>query len=267
MQPLSQAKTACTLIPGAIQRRQTPRIEEKTSETLDKHVLLSPCRPSDEYYPNDSPSRRRSNLAFDLSDLSIRVKASCFASMHQSFAAELPMPRLTTDTDTDLPLTNQNQQRSSLPFGTAHHLCPVDGVHLLQKRRARLHLAYGPDLVRCVTRDADIIVALEHELDVADLEGGRVAQLGQLAGRGDDVVGELVGECEDGLFGRGQCLVLSFEMTFLVWGIGACGWAWMFGGMGNFVWEKVLIAGILPLQPQAVDPLPARRHCPLRRPV
>jgi len=55
-----------------------------------------------------------------------------------------------------------------------------------------LELAHGTHLIKAVARDADVVVALEHELHVADVEGGVGADLGQTAGGGQDVVYEVV---------------------------------------------------------------------------
>jgi hypothetical protein len=54
-------------------------------------------------------------------------------------------------------------------------------------------------LVERVAGDANVVVALEHRLDVADVERRVRAQLGELAGSDDDVVDELVGELKEGL--------------------------------------------------------------------
>ena len=66
-------------------------------------------------------------------------------------------------------------------------------------RRRRCHAPDDARLVERVAGDADVVVALEHRLDVADLQRRVGAQLGELAGSDDDVVDELVGELEEGL--------------------------------------------------------------------
>lgn len=58
----------------------------------------------------------------------------------------------------------------------------LDGTQLLGPSLRGLDLLHGAQLVRGVARDADIVVAFEDELQVADLEGGGGAQLGELAG-------------------------------------------------------------------------------------
>ena len=63
----------------------------------------------------------------------------------------------------------------------------------------RQELAHSADLVRGVAGDADVVVALKDELDVADLEGLGAARFGAFAGCGYDLVDELVGDGEDAL--------------------------------------------------------------------
>ncbi len=80
-----------------------------------------------------------------------------------------------------------------------HHLGGVDGTHLVMPRRGRVDAPDDARLVERVAGDADVVVALEHRLDVANLERRVRPELGELAGRRDDVVDELVGELEEGL--------------------------------------------------------------------
>ncbi len=65
-----------------------------------------------------------------------------------------------------------------------------------------MELADSAGLVRGVARDADVVVALQDQLDVAEFEGGRLAQLGETAGARNDRVDEVVGKLEHCLFGR-----------------------------------------------------------------
>jgi len=101
-----------------------------------------------------------------------------------------PLLRLT------LPTHPSSISRIRLP---PRNLCSLDSTQLLGPSLRRLDLLHGPQLVRGVARDADVVVAFEDELQVADLEGGGGAQLGELAGGGDDLVDEVVGNLEEGL--------------------------------------------------------------------
>jgi hypothetical protein len=85
----------------------------------------------------------------------------------------------------------------SLP---THDLGRVDGLHLVHPSRSGNNLPDGTHLIRGVTRDTDVVVALEHVLDVADVELGRVAQLGELACTADNVVDKIVGKLENSLY-------------------------------------------------------------------
>ena len=51
-----------------------------------------------------------------------------------------------------------------------HHLCGLDGVHLLGPARRGLELAYCPNLVEGIAGYADVIVAFEDNLDVANVK-------------------------------------------------------------------------------------------------
>lgn len=81
----------------------------------------------------------------------------------------------------------------------AHDLGRIDRLHLVHPTCSWHDLAHGAHFIRCVAGDADVVVALEDELEVADVELGRFAQLAKLACAADDVVDKVVGELEDGL--------------------------------------------------------------------
>lgn len=99
------------------------------------------------------------------------------------------------------------------------NLTRLNRTHLIDPTLRRLKLANGTDLIRRIARDTDIVVALEDELDVADLEGLGAAGFGALAGCCDDLVDELVGDGEDGLI----CVSgLSHKMVVRLRGGGGC---------------------------------------------
>lgn len=79
------------------------------------------------------------------------------------------------------------------------NLTRLNRTHLIDPSLRRLKLADCTDLIRRIARDTDIVIALKDELDVADLEGLGAAGFGALAGCGDDLVDELIGDREDGL--------------------------------------------------------------------
>jgi hypothetical protein len=80
-----------------------------------------------------------------------------------------------------------------------HDLGGVDGAHLVVPRGRRVDAPDDARLVERVAGDADVVVALEHRLDVADVERRVRAQLGELAGPDDDIVDKLVGQLEERL--------------------------------------------------------------------
>jgi hypothetical protein len=81
----------------------------------------------------------------------------------------------------------------------AHDLGRIHRLHFVDPARRRHDFAHGAHLVGRVAGDANVVVALEHELDIADVELRRLAQFGQFACGADDVVDKVVGELEDGL--------------------------------------------------------------------
>lgn len=75
-----------------------------------------------------------------------------------------------------------------------HDLRCLHGAHLADPRGRGLDLADGAQFVGRVARDADIVRALQHELDVADLQHLGPALLSVTAGRGEHAIDERVGE-------------------------------------------------------------------------
>jgi hypothetical protein len=82
---------------------------------------------------------------------------------------------------------------------SAHHLGRVDRFHLVHPTCCWHDLAHGTHFVGSVARNADVVVALEDELEIADVKLGRLAQLAELARAADDVVDKVVSELEDRL--------------------------------------------------------------------
>lgn len=68
----------------------------------------------------------------------------------------------------------------------------LDSGHLLHPSLGRLRLLHGAQVVSRETRDAHVVVALEHQLDVANLQGGGGTKLGQATSSGDHVVNKVV---------------------------------------------------------------------------
>lgn len=62
-----------------------------------------------------------------------------------------------------------------------------------------LYLAHRSQLVRRVTRSADVVDTLKHELDVADFEHLAAAFFCQATSSVDDAVHKVVGNAQDGL--------------------------------------------------------------------
>ena len=54
----------------------------------------------------------------------------------------------------------------------AHHFRRLHSIHLLGPARCRLELPDCSDLVKRITRNTYVVVALKDDLDVADIEGG-----------------------------------------------------------------------------------------------
>lgn len=91
------------------------------------------------------------------------------------------------------------------------NLTRLNRTHLIDPTLRRLKLANGTDLIRRIAGNADIVVALENELDVADLQCLGAASFGALASCGDDLVYEFVGDGEDGLL----CVLVGCRTKWL----------------------------------------------------
>jgi hypothetical protein len=87
--------------------------------------------------------------------------------------------------------------RRALLSLTRSDLGGLDGAHLGDPSRSRLHLANGAEIVRRIAGNADVVCALENELDVANLQDLGSTLLGVAAGRSKDVVNKAVSESED----------------------------------------------------------------------
>ena len=97
-----------------------------------------------------------------------------------------------------------NHPNLQIRFPTSD-LSGLHGAQLLRPGLRRLHLLDGAQLVRGEARHADVVVALEDHLQVADFQLRGIPQLGQAAGGDDDVVDEVVGYLEERLAGLLDC--------------------------------------------------------------
>jgi hypothetical protein len=91
-------------------------------------------------------------------------------------------------------------EHTSISILATGNLGRLNRAHLRDPRRGRLNLAHGTDLVGGVTGDTNVVAALEGQLDVTDLEDLAAAFLGILAGCLEDLIDEVVGDLEDGLY-------------------------------------------------------------------
>ena len=73
---------------------------------------------------------------------------------------------------------------------SAHLLCPPLGW---------LHLFHSPYFVGAEAGNADVVLSLQHHLQVTGFEGGAVAKLGELACGRDQVVHEVICELQKDL--------------------------------------------------------------------
>lgn len=84
-------------------------------------------------------------------------------------------------------------------IATAGQFGRLDRRHLLLPRDRSALSAHRADLIAAETRDADVVLAFEDELDVSDFEAGGAAELGELAGAGNEVVDKVIGGIEEDL--------------------------------------------------------------------
>lgn len=72
-------------------------------------------------------------------------------------------------------------------------------THLLRPALRRLELLHSPDFVGSISRHANVVVAFQNELDVADLERGGVTELGKTTSARNDLIDEVIRYLKDGL--------------------------------------------------------------------
>ena len=97
-----------------------------------------------------------------------------------------------------------NFQDSSIPnpirstrASTASKLRSLDCTHLLRPTGGRLGTTHSSNLVAAEARDADVVLALEDELEIADVEGGGAAEFGEATRGGDEIVDKVVCDLEE----------------------------------------------------------------------
>lgn len=82
---------------------------------------------------------------------------------------------------------------------SAHDLRRVDCLHLIHPSGCWNDLPHRAHLIGCITRNANIIAALENVLNVANIQLGAVAELGEFAGIRNDIIYKVIGELQDRL--------------------------------------------------------------------
>lgn len=75
----------------------------------------------------------------------------------------------------------------------------LHSAEFLRPSLGRLYLPDGTQLVRCVTRHADVVVALEDKLNVSELEGGGLAELCKTASSYDNLINKVICDLEKSL--------------------------------------------------------------------
>lgn len=75
----------------------------------------------------------------------------------------------------------------------------LNSTQLLSPTRSRLRFFDGTQLVGSVARHADVIVALENELEISKFEGRRLAEFCEAAGCDNDLVDKVISDLEKGL--------------------------------------------------------------------
>lgn len=84
-------------------------------------------------------------------------------------------------------------------------------AEFLRPSLGRLYLPDGTQLVRRVTRHANVVVALEDKLNVSELEGGGLAELCKTASSYDNLINKVICDLEKSLQEWSFCCQLSGE--------------------------------------------------------
>lgn len=93
--------------------------------------------------------------------------------------------------------TSSNSSNNFTP--TSGQLSSLNRHHLLLPSDRTTRASHSSDLIAAETGNTDVVLAFEDELDIADLEGGGAAELGDFAGGGNDVIDEFVCYVEEDL--------------------------------------------------------------------
>ena len=72
------------------------------------------------------------------------------------------------------PMTKNRLRTTSLLALTTRNLGSLNCAQLLCPACGRRHLPYGSNLVRCEARDANVVVAFQYKLKIAQFKGGRI---------------------------------------------------------------------------------------------
>lgn len=94
--------------------------------------------------------------------------------------------------------------RDSLKFLVTGDFRGLNGADLGEPTNCGLHLAHRAEFIRSVAWNADVVRALKHKLNVANLENLGAALFGNGAGGVQEAVDKRVGEVEDRLYIAGK---------------------------------------------------------------
>ena len=75
----------------------------------------------------------------------------------------------------------------------------LNSAHLLCPPLSWLHLLHSPYFVGAEPRNSDVVLSLQHHLQITGFKGGAVAELGELACGCDQVVHEVICELQKDL--------------------------------------------------------------------
>ena len=85
------------------------------------------------------------------------------------------------------------------PIKPTRQLRRLNSHHLLRPPCSRLWATYSTNLIGGEARDANVVLTLEDDLNVADFERVGAANFGEFAGGHEELVDEVVGDLEEHL--------------------------------------------------------------------
>jgi hypothetical protein len=161
------------------------------------HVWHLPCSGDD--HPLSCPKRKRKKKNSSLLQR-IKEKERTKQKKKAKLQASVSSPLFSSSFINQLILQRRKRNPNSPSrFILTHDLGGLHSIHLLRPSGCRLELANRANFIQRVARNANVVVALENNLNVANVQCRVWSDLGQAACSGNNAVDKVVGQGENRL--------------------------------------------------------------------